>query len=45
MAKGTIEELEKELNLMKETQAGFRSDNSKSCQNFELAYGEYHLEN
>ena len=30
MAKSKIEELEKEMNLMKETQAGFRSDNSNS---------------
>ena len=30
MAKGKFEELEKEMNLMKETQAGFPSDNSNS---------------
>ena len=42
MAKGKIEELEKEMNLMNETQVGFRSDNSKSTQNFELAHGELH---
>ena len=42
MAKGKIEELEKEMNLMNETQVGFRSDNSKSTQNFELAHGERH---
>ena len=30
VAKAKIEELEKELNLMKETQAGFLSDNSNS---------------
>ena len=30
ISKGKIEELEKEMNLMKETQAGFRSDNSNS---------------
>ena len=29
VANGKIEELEKEMNLMKETQAGFQSDNSK----------------
>ena len=41
-AKEKIEQLQKELKLMKETQAGFRFDTSKSTQNFELAHGKYH---
>ena len=47
MAKEKIEQLQKELKLTKETQAGFRFDTSKSTKNFELAleqsYGQSNI--